>query len=66
LLDDCTRLTYVELIDKKPTAACVSQAFSRAYKWFNLHGIKLEEVMTDNGLRIYFLYFPKSQGYTLF
>jgi len=66
LLDDCTRLTYVELIDKKPTAACVSQAFSRAYKWFNLHGIKLEEVMTDNGLRIYFLYFPESQGYTLF
>ena len=49
LLDDCTRLTYVELIDKKPTAACVSQAFSMAYKWFNLHGIKLEEVMTDNG-----------------
>jgi hypothetical protein len=49
LLDDCTRLTYVELIDKKPTASCVSQAFSRAYKWFNLHGIKLEEVMTDNG-----------------
>ena len=65
LLDDCTRLCYLELIDR-PTAANVSQAFSRGYKWFNLHGIKPEEVMTDNGLRIYFLYFPESQGYTLF
>lgn len=48
IVDDCTRLCYVELIDR-PTAAIVSQAFSRAYKWFNLHGIKPEEVMTDNG-----------------
>lgn len=48
ILDDHTRLCYVELIDR-PTAAIVSQAFSRAYKWFNLHGIKPEEVMTDNG-----------------
>ena len=48
LLDDCTRLCYLELIDR-PTAANVSQAFSRGYKWFNLHGIKPEEVMTDNG-----------------
>lgn len=47
-LDDCTRLCYVELIDRS-TAAIVSQAFSRAYKWFNLHGIRPEEVMTDNG-----------------
>ena len=49
LLDDCTRLTYLELVDKA-TAANVSQAFSRGYKWFNLHGIKPEEVMTDNGV----------------
>ena len=48
-LDDCTRLCYVELIDRS-TAANVSKAFSRAYKWFNLHGIKPEEVMTDNGV----------------
>lgn len=49
LLDDCTRLTYIELVDRL-TAANVSQAFSRGYKWFNLHGIKPQEVMTDNGV----------------
>src|SRR3989338_1433307 len=48
-LDDCTRLCYLELIDRI-TAANVAQAFSRAYKWFNLHGINPEEVMTDNGV----------------
>lgn len=48
ILDDCTRLCYIEFIDRQ-TAANVSQAFSRAYKWFNLHGFNLEEVMTDNG-----------------
>ena len=42
-LDDCTRLCYLELIDR-PKAANVSQAFSRAYKWFSLHGVKPEEV----------------------
>ena len=48
ILDDCTRLTYIELIDRQ-TAANASQAFSRAYKWFNLHGFSPEKVMTDNG-----------------
>lgn len=49
ILDDCTRLCYIELIDRN-TAANVSKAFSRAYKWFNLHGFKPEKVMTDNGV----------------
>lgn len=49
LIDDCTRLCYVELINRQ-TAAEVSQAFSRAYKWFSVHGIALNEVMTDNGV----------------
>lgn len=48
VIDDCTRLTYVELIDRQ-TAANASEAFSRAYKWFSLHGFKPEKVMTDNG-----------------
>jgi len=48
IMDDCTRLTYIELIDRQ-TAANVSQAFSRAHKWFNLHGFSPEKVMTDNG-----------------
>lgn len=48
ILDDCTRLCYIELIDRV-TAAMASRAFARAYKWLNLHGIKPEKVMTDNG-----------------
>lgn len=47
-IDDCTRLCYVELIDR-PTAANASQAMMRAAKWFDAHGIIAEEVMTDNG-----------------
>lgn len=48
LLDDCTRLCYVELIHDLKTATA-TKAFFRAYKWFNLHGIRPERVMTDNG-----------------
>lgn len=48
LLDDCTRLTYIELMDNL-TAASTTRAFFRGYKWLSLHGIKPEEVMTDNG-----------------
>lgn len=48
LLDDCTRLCYAELIEDN-RAATVTKAFFRAYKWFALHGVKPEEVLTDNG-----------------
>jgi len=48
LLDDCTRLCYTELIDNKK-ASTVTRAFFRGYKWLSLHGIKAEEVLTDNG-----------------
>lgn len=48
LLDDCTRLCYIELIDRA-NSPIVSQAFSRAYKWLSLHGVNSEKVMTDNG-----------------
>ena len=48
LLDDCTRLCYVELIpDLKASSA--TQAFFSAYRWFYLHGIKIERVLSDNG-----------------
>ena len=48
LLDDCTRLCYVELIsDLKASTA--TQAFFNAYRWFYLHGIKTERVLSDNG-----------------
>jgi transposase InsO family protein len=48
LIDDCTRLCHVELIEKH-TAAEVAMATSRALKWFYVHGILSEVVMTDNG-----------------
>lgn len=47
-IDDCTRLCYAELVDRG-TAQETSKVFSRAYKWFNQHGIIPECVMTDNG-----------------
>jgi transposase InsO family protein len=49
LLDDCTRLTYVEMLDHM-TAAEASQACVRGLKWFRAHGIRAEHVMTDNGV----------------
>jgi transposase InsO family protein len=48
LIDDCTRLCHIELIDRN-TSAEVSMATSRALKWFTVHGILPEVIMTDNG-----------------
>lgn len=48
VLDDCTRLCYVELLTNIQSAT-VTKAFFNAYKWFNEHGINSESVMTDNG-----------------
>ena len=48
-IDDCTRLCYVQLIDRQ-TAQQATNAFFKGYKWFNAHGINPEEVMTDNGV----------------
>jgi transposase InsO family protein len=48
LIDDCTRLCHIELVERN-TAAEVSMATSKALKWFSVHGILPEVVMTDNG-----------------
>lgn len=48
VIDDCTRLCYVELI-KDIKAATVSRVFFNSYRWFYVHGIKVDRVMTDNG-----------------
>lgn len=48
LLDDCTRLCYVELI-KDLRSPTVTKAFFNGFKWFAVHGFKIEETMTDNG-----------------
>lgn len=47
-IDDCTRLCYIQLIERQ-TAQQATDGFFKAYKWFNCHGIKPEEIMTDNG-----------------
>jgi len=48
VIDDCTRLNYVELIEaKKMFDTC--HAMLRAGKWFDIHGIQIEKLMSDNG-----------------
>lgn len=51
-VDDCTRLTYAELLPTQRQEA-VTRFLTRAHAWFRQHGIaRLERVMTDNG-RVY-------------
>lgn len=47
-LDDCTRLCYTALIQKQ-TAVEAAREFLNGYKWFHAHGIKIEEILSDNG-----------------
>jgi transposase InsO family protein len=49
VIDDCTRLCRVELIEKQ-TAAEVTKAYFKCHKWMQAHGIEPEAVMTDNGV----------------
>ena len=49
LIDDCTRLVYVEII-RRQTSSETASACVRGLKWFWAHGIQAEEVMTDNGV----------------
>jgi len=48
VIDDCTRLNYVETIDRK-AAFEAGGAMLRAGKWFDIHGIEIETMMSDNG-----------------
>lgn len=48
LIDDCTRMAYVEVITRA-TAAEATGASVRGLKWLRSHGIETQEVMTDNG-----------------
>jgi transposase InsO family protein len=49
VLDDCSRLCHVELIERQ-TAAEVTRAYFKCHKWMQAHGIEPEVVMTDNGV----------------
>ncbi len=48
LVDDCTRLAYAEVVPEK-TGLEVGDAFMRGGKWYDIHGIEVEALMTDNG-----------------
>ena len=49
VIDDCTRLCRVELMERQ-TAADVTKAYFKCHKWMQAHGIEPEAVMTDNGV----------------
>lgn len=49
VIDDCTRLCRVEMIERQ-TAADVTRAYFKCHKWLEMHGVKPEVVMTDNGV----------------
>ena len=48
LIDDCTRLSYVELLEWVDSLS-TSKSLVKGGKWFDLHGIEIETLMTDNG-----------------
>jgi transposase InsO family protein len=48
IIDDCTRIAYVEVINSI-TAAEVTKAFFHSVQFFLAHGIHIERIMTDNG-----------------
>jgi transposase InsO family protein len=49
LIDDATRLTYVEVLSDK-RAKTLAQFVKRAYQWFKLKGIIIKKLLSDNGL----------------
>lgn len=49
LLDDCTRITYVEILPNKK-ASTLSNFIERAIEWFKIqHNINFKAILSDNG-----------------
>jgi transposase InsO family protein len=48
MIDDCTRLAYVEILGDERQGTCVG-FLRRAVAWFEAKGIQVERLMTDNG-----------------
>jgi transposase InsO family protein len=48
MIDDCTRLAYVEILPDERQGTCVA-FLRRAVAWFEAKGIQVERLMTDNG-----------------
>jgi len=47
-VDDCSRVAYVEILDDERAATAIG-FMERAVAWFADHGVKVREVMSDNG-----------------
>lgn len=47
-VDDCTRLAYVEIFDNQRRSSAIA-FLRRVVAWFAERGVKVREVMTDNG-----------------
>jgi len=60
ITDDCTRLNYTEIIERK-AALEVGKTIMHSGKWFKLHGIEIEKLMSDNGTE-YTSVFGKKSG----
>jgi len=48
-IDDTSRLAYVEILDDEKGVTCVA-FLRRATAWFASQGVKVQRVMTDNGV----------------
>ena len=48
-VDDTTRLAYVEILDDEKAPTCVA-FLRRAIAFFAAHGVRVQRVMTDNGV----------------
>lgn len=63
-IDDYSRLAYIEVLDGKKATHCVD-FLERALDFFADHGLKVEQVMSDNGsgyVSALFRHFLKSQS----
>lgn len=64
-IDDCTRMVYVEMISRKK-ALNVARVTMRMGKWFSVHGVFVERIMTDNGPEYTVASKPGSNGKHVF
>jgi transposase InsO family protein len=47
-IDDASRLAYAEVLENE-RAACATAFLRRTIAWFSSHGIRVQDILTDNG-----------------
>ena len=58
-IDDHSRLAYSEILPDEKRASCLRFLFN-ALRFFRRHGVKVERVMTDNGVSFRSLRYAKA------